>query len=60
MARLDRLSSSKYVAQQAATLGREFSYELIEAVTDLDPPALRAGLEQLVGAEILHSRGTPP
>ena len=59
-ARLDRLSASKHVAQQAATLGREFSYELIEAVTTLEPPALRAGLEQLVAAEILYSRGTPP
>ena len=35
MARLDRLSASKHVAQQAATLGREFSYELIEAVSDV-------------------------
>jgi class 3 adenylate cyclase/tetratricopeptide (TPR) repeat protein len=60
MGRLDRLSASKHVAQQAATLGREFSYELIEAVTDLDPPALRTALGQLVGAEILHQRGTPP
>lgn len=36
MGRLDRLSDSKHVAQRAATLGREFSYELLEAVTDLD------------------------
>ncbi len=60
MARLDRLSASKHVAQQAATLGREFSYELIEAVTPLDPPSLRTALEQLVDAEVLHRRGTPP
>jgi tetratricopeptide (TPR) repeat protein len=60
MARLDRLSASKHVAQQAATLGREFSYELIEAVTDLDPPSLRTALAQLVAAEIVHQRGTPP
>jgi len=60
MGRLDRLSASKHVAQQAATLGREFSYELIEAVTDLDPPSLRTALAQLASAEILHQRGTPP
>jgi class 3 adenylate cyclase len=60
MGRLDRLSASKHLAQQAATLGREFSYELIEAVTDLDPPSLRTALAQLVAAEILHQRGTPP
>jgi len=60
MARLDRLSASKHVAQQAATIGREFSYELIEAVSELDPPSLRTALEQLAGAEVLHRRGTPP
>jgi class 3 adenylate cyclase/tetratricopeptide (TPR) repeat protein len=60
MARLDRLSASKQVAQQAATLGREFSYELIEAVTDLDTPSLRNALSQLAAAEIVHQRGTPP
>jgi tetratricopeptide (TPR) repeat protein len=60
MARLDRLSASKHVAQQAATLGREFSYELIEAVSDLDAPSLRNALEQLTKAEVLHQRGTPP
>jgi len=60
MARLDRLSASKQTAQQAATLGREFSYELIEAVTDLDTSSLRNALAQLVASEILHQRGAPP
>ncbi|MHC4181233.1 MAG: AAA family ATPase, partial [Planctomycetota bacterium] len=60
MARLDRLSAAKRVAQLAATLGREFSYTLIEAVADLDVPTLRNGLTQLVGAEIIYQRGVPP
>ncbi len=60
MARLDRLSRSKHLAQEGATLGREFSYELIEAVSKLDTPSLRNALEQLAMAEILHQRGTPP
>jgi len=60
MARLDRLSAAKQVAQTGATLGREFSYALIEAVADIDIPMLRNGLEQLVAAEILYQRGTPP
>ena len=60
MARLDRLSVSKRVAQQAATLGREFSYELIEAVSHFDVPSLRKALEQLEDAEIVHRRGAPP
>jgi class 3 adenylate cyclase/tetratricopeptide (TPR) repeat protein len=60
MARLDRLSAAKQVAQLASTLGREFPYELIEAVSDLDVPTLRSGLTQLVSAEILYQRGAPP
>jgi len=60
MARLDQLSASKQVAQQGATLGREFPYALIEAITDVDVPALRMALSQLVSAEILYQRGSPP
>jgi hypothetical protein len=59
-ARLDRLSSAKLVAQIAATLGREFGFELIAAVADLDVSILAAGLAQLVEAEILYERGQPP
>jgi class 3 adenylate cyclase len=60
MARLDRLSAAKSVAQIAATLGREFPYALIEAVADLDVAMLRSGLSQLVEAEIVFQRGSPP
>jgi tetratricopeptide (TPR) repeat protein len=60
MARLDRLRDARPVAQIAATLGREFSFALIEAVADLGPDKLQAGLAQLVAAEILFARGTPP
>jgi hypothetical protein len=60
MARLDRLSAAKQVAQIAATLGREFSYDLIEAIADLDVPTLRNGLSQLTAAEIIYQRGAPP
>jgi hypothetical protein len=60
MARLDRLSAAKQVAQLAATLGREFPYPLIEAVAELDVPTLRSGLAQLVDAEVLYQLGSPP
>jgi class 3 adenylate cyclase/tetratricopeptide (TPR) repeat protein len=60
MARLDRLSAAKSVAQIAATLGREFPYDLIEEVADVGAAMLRSGLGQLVSAEILFQRGTPP
>jgi tetratricopeptide (TPR) repeat protein len=60
MARLDRLSEARQVAQLAAVLGREVSFPLIEAFADVDPGTLRSGLEQLVEGEILLQQGVPP
>jgi predicted ATPase len=59
-ARLDRLDTAKEVAQLGATLGREFSYELIWAVSVVDEATLRKELGRLVSAELLHQRGVPP
>src|SRR5216684_3917958 len=44
MARLDRLSTVKEVAQLGATLGREFSYELLQAVYPVDETSLQQEL----------------
>jgi predicted ATPase len=41
-ARLDHISSNREVAQLAATLGREFDYELLAAVVTVNEPTLRA------------------
>ena len=41
MARLDRLSGAKQVAQMAAMIGREFSYGLLLAVTSISEDELR-------------------
>jgi class 3 adenylate cyclase len=60
MARLDRLSSAREIAQLSATLGREFSYELLQAVSPVDEAMLQQGLRQLVEAELLYQRGVPP
>jgi predicted ATPase len=60
MARLDRLAAVKGLAQLGATLGREFSYELLEAVAPWDEGTLRQGLHQLVAAEFLYQQGLPP
>ena len=60
MARLDRMSSNREVAQLAATLGREFPYEVLAAVLDTDERTLRPELEKLVEAEILCVKGVPP
>ena len=60
MARLDRLATVKSLAQLGATLGREFSYELLQAVSSWDEGTLQRGLHQLVEAEFLYQRGLPP
>ncbi len=60
MARLDRLATVKSLAQLGATLGREFSYALLQAVSSWDEEILQRGLHQLVAAELLYQRGLPP
>jgi len=60
MARLDRLATVKGVAQLGATLGREFSYELLQAVSPLDAVTLQQALTRLVEVELLYQRGVLP
>jgi predicted ATPase/class 3 adenylate cyclase len=60
MARLDRLENAKEIAQLGATLGREFSYEVLHMVSPLAEAALQQRLRQLVEAELLYQRGLPP
>jgi class 3 adenylate cyclase/predicted ATPase len=57
MARLDRLTTVKAAVQLGATIGRQFSYELLQAVAPLDEAALQHSLRQLVEAEIVYQRG---
>jgi TOMM system kinase/cyclase fusion protein len=59
-ARLDRLAMVKGVAQLGATLGREFTYALLQAISPVDATALQQALGQLVAAELLYQRGVPP
>ncbi len=54
MARLDRLSTVKAVAQLGATLGRQFAYDLLQAISPLDEGTLQQGLRQLVETELLY------
>jgi class 3 adenylate cyclase len=60
LARLDRLAPTREVAQVAAALGRQFSHELINAVAEMSSPRLESALEQLIRAELVFRRGTPP
>lgn len=58
MARLDRLAPAKSVAQLGAAIGREFHRELISSVADMPPDALAEGLDQLLTAGLIFSRGS--
>jgi predicted ATPase len=41
MARLDRLSAVKAVAQLGATIGRQFAYDLLRAISPLEEGTLQ-------------------
>jgi class 3 adenylate cyclase/predicted ATPase len=60
MARLDRLTSAKHVAQIGAAIGREFSYALLGAASRLPEDELQAALARLVASELVFQRGAPP
>jgi serine/threonine protein kinase/predicted ATPase len=60
MARVDRMEGERGLAQLAAVLGREFSYELLSAVANLAEATLQTELAHLAQAEILYPKGRPP
>ena len=60
MARLDRMEGEREIVQLAATIGREFSYELLAAVASVDEPTLQSELTKLIQAEIVYAKGHPP
>ncbi|MGF9764392.1 hypothetical protein AAII07_55775 [Microvirga sp. 0TCS3.31] len=60
LARLDRVSGVREVAQVAACIGREFSYLLLAAVSPVPEQELQHALERLTTAELVFRRGTPP
>lgn len=60
LARLDRLAPVREVAQIGAALGRQFSHELISAVSPMPRHELDDALARLVRAELIFRRGTAP
>ena len=60
MARLDRLMVGKEVARTGAVIGREFSFELMQAVSQLPAKSLEDALTELAQAEIIVPHGQPP
>jgi TolB-like protein/tetratricopeptide (TPR) repeat protein len=60
LARLDRLSIVDDLLEMAATLGRQFSHELIATLVPLAGFRLEASLERLVSSGLAHRRGAAP
>lgn len=60
MARLDRHQPLKEVAQTAACIGREFSYELLSSIWSQPEQELRDALGRLEEAELIFRRGGSP
>jgi len=61
MARLDRLGpAAKEIAQLGATIGREFSYDLVLSVAQKSDAEMRVALGRLEEAGLVFRQGTPP
>src|SRR5215472_13885817 len=60
MARLDRLTAVRQVAQIGAAIGRAFSYALLRVVSPFAEDELKAALARLVASELVFQRGTLP
>jgi DNA-binding SARP family transcriptional activator/class 3 adenylate cyclase len=60
LARLDRLPAARDAVQLGAALGRNFSHQLITAAAAIPQRQLEEALQQLVQAELIWRRGSPP
>jgi predicted ATPase/class 3 adenylate cyclase len=60
MGRIDRLGPDRPVAQLAATIGRESSFELLQAVLGKPTESLAQALRHLVELELVAESGAPP
>jgi class 3 adenylate cyclase len=60
MARLDRFAPVREIAQIGAAIGREFSYELIAAVTTHPKPELEQAFAHLLESGLAFQQGTRP
>jgi predicted ATPase len=54
------LGAAKALAQYAAVIGRQFSYELLQAVSQLNGTILQHELGRLVESELVYQHGLPP
>ncbi|MFX8316403.1 hypothetical protein ABTL66_19380, partial [Acinetobacter baumannii] len=56
----DRMGPFKRIAQIGATIGREFSYETLNAVANTPAEQIEAALNHLEQAGLITRRGHPP
>lgn len=60
LARLDRLGRGKEVAQIAAVIGREFSFDILKIIGGIEEGTLIAALDELVKSGLMFRRGSAP
>jgi class 3 adenylate cyclase/tetratricopeptide (TPR) repeat protein len=60
LARVDRLAEGRKIAQIAAVIGRDFSYELLDAVSGIPAHELTHALDLLMRSQLVSGRGVPP
>jgi class 3 adenylate cyclase/predicted ATPase len=60
MERLDRVAPSRRIAQLAAVIGREFSYDVLAAASQIDEEQMQSALAQLEQADIVYRLGVSP
>ena len=60
MERVDRLGPAKDIAQTGAAIGREFTYELLQATVDMPDNQLRHALDLFVASGLIYQEGEIP
>ncbi|MGI8553605.1 MAG: ATP-binding protein, partial [Dehalococcoidia bacterium] len=60
MARVDRLTTAREVAQFGAAIGHEFAFDLLQAASRIEEASLRHELSRLVDAGLVQVRGVTP
>jgi class 3 adenylate cyclase/predicted ATPase len=60
MERVDRLGPAKDIAQTGAAIGREFSFELLQATVEMPDSQLRQALDRLVASGLIFQEGEIP
>ena len=60
MERVDRLGPAKDIAQTGAAIGREFTYELLQATVEMPDSQLRQALDRFVASGLVFQEGEIP